>query len=94
MDRREREGHGIGFSDTRRLLNHVGWLLLVTGLNSNIFTTSSYCILLVETEKVSYYSANIWPVECETFVVMRTWKIEVIGGRKIIKPKLRWSDVI
>ena len=30
----------------------------------------------------------------EEDVVMRTWKMEVGGQRKIGRPKLRWSDVI
>ena len=30
----------------------------------------------------------------EEDVVMRTWKMEVGGHRKIGRPKLRWSDVI
>ena len=30
----------------------------------------------------------------EENVVMRTWKMEVGGHRKIGRPKLRWSDVI
>ena len=30
----------------------------------------------------------------EEDVVMRTWKTEVGGHRKIGRPKLRWSDVI
>ena len=30
----------------------------------------------------------------EEDVVMRTWKMEVVGHRKIGRPKLRWSDVI
>ena len=30
----------------------------------------------------------------EEDVVMRTWKLEVSGLRKIGRPKLRWNDVI
>ena len=30
----------------------------------------------------------------EEDVVMRTWKMEVGGHRKIGRPKVRWSDVI
>ncbi len=30
----------------------------------------------------------------EEDVVMRTWKMEVGGHRKIGRPKLKWSDVI
>ena len=32
--------------------------------------------------------------KAEEDVVIRTWKIEVDGCRKIGRPKLRWSDVI